>query len=103
MIQKKPALSQTRSLSIIALFLAIIINTFSGQINDFVMVGYLESEFEVRSEGFGLMITVFFLGKVVSLYLFGKWSDKIGRKRVLILHNLELGILIKLILLFMSH
>jgi hypothetical protein len=63
MIQKKPTRSLITSVSISALFLAIFINTFSGQINDFVMVKYLESEFGVHSEGFGLMITVFLLEK----------------------------------------
>lgn len=72
------------SLSVYALGVCVFLNSFSGMINDFVMIRYLSNRFGRGAEAFGLMIAMYFIGKIISLFFVGKLSDIFGRKIVLV-------------------
>jgi len=70
---------------ILGIFLATFFCSFSGQINDFVTVKYLPLEFGGDSVMFGFTFSIFSLGKILTMILFARLSDRIGRKKILLI------------------
>ena len=70
---------------VIGIFLATFFCSFSGQINDLITVKYLPEQFGGDSVMFGFTFSIFSLGKILTMILFARLSDKIGRKKLLLL------------------
>jgi len=70
---------------VFGIFLATFFCSFSGQINDFITVKYLPLEFGGDSVMFGFTFSIFSLGKILTMILFARLSDRIGRKKILLL------------------
>jgi len=70
---------------VLGIFLATFFCSFSGQINDLITVKYLPVQFAGDSVMFGFTFSAFSLGKIFTMILFAKLSDRIGRKKILLL------------------
>lgn len=73
-----------RNRAIIGLFIAVFICSFAGMINDVIMARFLPVEFSSDSAVFGMTFTMFSLGKLIMMVPLAKFSDKLGRKSLLI-------------------
>ena len=67
---------------VFGIFLATFFCSFSGQINDFITVKYLPLEFGGDSVMFGITFSIFSIGKILTMILFARLSDRIGRKKI---------------------
>lgn len=70
---------------VLGIFLATFFCSFSGQINDLITAKYLPLEFGGDSIMFGFTFSIFSLGKILTMILFASLSDRIGRKKILLL------------------
>ncbi len=74
-----------RKIIVLGIFLATFFCSLSGQINDLITVKYLPEQFEGDSVMFGITFSIFSLGKIITMILFARLSDQIGRKKILLL------------------
>ncbi len=70
---------------VLGIFLATFFCSLSGQINDLITVKYLPQQFGGDSVMFGFTFSIFSLGKILTMILFARLSDKIGRKKILLI------------------
>ena len=70
---------------VLGIFLATFFCSLSGQINDLITVKYLPEQFTGDSIMFGFTFSMFSLGKILTMILFARLSDQIGRKKILLL------------------
>jgi MFS family permease len=70
---------------VFGIFLATFFCSLSGQINDFITVKYLPIEFGGDSVMYGFTFSMFSLGRILTMIIFARLSDRIGRKKILIL------------------
>lgn len=77
--------ARNRKWTLIGIYIAVFFMMLSGQINDVVIARYVVEEFHASTTLYSWILSIMNLGKVLTILPFSMLSDKIGRKKVLIL------------------